>query len=172
MTVDKMMDLLEHAYKEEVAKRKSYIKIGEESRKYLHKAAEKCLDHGYDPDMYVAAQARYHTTDQFYANQLVTKWADTNYQKYLSTFCEDPIQAFEVQKGYLRTAILRTQRTVEEILMDDLINFSPWFRIIITKEPVPEIVKKYKKVAAAMMTPKLERYLRDLKLDTSRIYGK
>lgn len=172
MTLSTIYEELQKSYLKHIRKTAEFAKLTEEANKNLMKAAELCLAENYDPDIYINAQARHCTAAQFFPSTICTRKAKENYTKYIEKSLEDPAAIYNVQKEYLRDAIMRTKRPVEEILMDDLIDFSPWFRIVITKEPIKEVIDKYRRSALSVMTSKLKQYLSDLKLDVSRIYVK
>lgn len=117
--------------------------------KALQKAAILCAQYEIDPDIYISAQIRYFKprTGQkhMYPNDFVSKDAVANAHSYLSVEKNDCtwMGSWKNQKYYLSSAINNTKRTIEEILLDHNIGLRPWFRCLITKHPIPSVIKKY-----------------------------
>lgn len=127
------------------------------------KAAAICEQSHTDPRVYVQAQHRYASTDgHFYPNHLHTSSALENVAKF-KTFVLIPLdldKLYDTQLLYLTTALRNTKRSVESILMDRNIQFYPWFRILITKQPNANIIKEYGEAARLQMVPLLEDFLK------------
>lgn len=64
---------------------------------------------------------------------------------------------------------LHLKRPLKDILMDDKIYFTPWFRIVITKEPIPEVMEKYMVAAKNVFTNSLKDFLNKKNLNADRI---
>lgn len=130
------------------------------------RAAEFCDSLEADPFVYVRSQVEEQEQIKFPVNFLCTKYSKDKYEKYISEIVtEVPIEAlFHVQLRYLQDAI-REGRPVEDVLMDDNIQFYPWFRIAITVDAVPKILEKYRQQAGIMLTQEIREFLRSQKLN-------
>lgn len=137
--------------------------------KSVEKAATLCIANNLDPVIFVQAQYKYHTTDEFFETCLCPKNALGNYQRFTTKSVLVLANSFEVQMSYLKTAIVNLKMPVEEILMDEYIQFTPWFRITITKQINPKVIKKYGKLAKLACTPELIAFLKSKNLDPNRI---
>lgn len=115
----------------------------------LCKAAKLCEIHKIDPDVFISAQIRYFNPrsnqPRMYPNDYCPPKAIENVKHYLSVSGNSCTWkgSWENQKHYLACAVKNTNRTMEEILLDHNISFRPWFRCLITKEPIPSVIKKY-----------------------------
>lgn len=136
----------------------------------IEKAAKICAELGATPRDYVEAQYKFRGMEAFYPSLLHTYKAKENYKEHVSPD-DNYARMIDVQKNYLRIELVQIGRQVKNVLMDDKISFYPWFRICITKDPIPEVIAKYGKEAKAQMNPKLEGFLRSLGLDPQRIYA-
>lgn len=132
-------------------------------------AAEICMEIGADPIDFVSAQFAAIHADQMMPVFMHGKNAKKHYQDYMEKRSMSLQELFDLQLLYLRTQILQAKRTVEEALMDDDLNFHPWFRICATKEPNQEIIDKYKEEATGQMSPRLLAFLKSKNLDYVRI---
>jgi hypothetical protein len=153
--------------------------------KALDTAAEKaaliCQRQGLDPFTYVKAQIKFwtpvNTSDQFYPQHLATKNSEANVLKYINLGNEVSYDAlFNTQLRYLKGALVRTKRTLEEILLDDCLGFEPWFRCLISDQPIPTVIKTYGyrasqqlKSAALLDFIKGLKTTRNLSLDLERL---
>jgi len=70
-------------------------------------------------------------------------------KNYLSVQEQDiqPQDDYAIQLHYLHGQLTKAKRKVENILMDDDIAFSAWFRILISTEPIQAVIDKYKEDA-------------------------
>lgn len=59
--------------------------------------------------------------------------------------------------------------SVKDILMSKSFDFRPWFRICITSEPIPEVIKEFKEAAQAQFNDQIKELLINHKLDYKRI---
>lgn len=138
------------------------------------KAAEICSKINADPTLFVDAQF-VGVTDlsHFQVNYLYAAHAEQKYKDYVNeNFIEQtPIDyegLYQAQLSYLRQMI-QSSMPVEKALLKDYVNFKPWFRILITKEPNFEIIKKYKPQIKSM-SPDLFNFLNKKKLfDMTRL---
>jgi hypothetical protein len=117
--------------------------------KALKKASALCREHEIDPGVFIAAQMQYFTPrtgqKKMFPNDFCPANAVENCLNFKSIVHKGGTVkgSWEVQKRYLGMAIKNTGRTVEEILLDHNINFSAWFRCLITKEPIPSVIKRW-----------------------------
>jgi hypothetical protein len=135
------------------AKKKLYIpwyNLNPKDDIFFIKAAKLCNKLGADPVHFIDAQFNgISQIDKYFPAYLSTIEAE---QKYILYMAESNIEEtkidletlYRIQLNYLVTYINKTGLSVENILMKDYIDFTPWFRILITKEPVPEIIDKYR----------------------------
>lgn len=139
------------------------------------KAAEHCIKSGIEPDLYV----KYHF-DKFGAEKMVPQFLYSEGVAFDSVeFVKESEQKtsippdihFDVQKQYLYNGVVNCKRSVESVLMDDELKLTPWFRILITKEPVQEVIDKYRIDAARYLdsNKKLVEFLKSKNLDLKRI---
>lgn len=143
--------------------------------KAANKAAERCLDMGANPTDYVEALFWRYRDTGFHPNHLNAQDAASVYRAYVERK-RDIVElslpdTYRMQKEYLRTAITNTNRKLEHILMDDALDFAPWFRVCITKEKIPAVVEKYGKRARRLIEQHTEivNLLRREHLDVSRL---
>lgn len=136
--------------------------------KALPKAADICMELNADPATYVKAQERACTSTDFFATYLHSKFAKDNYGKYRDKYTSDFDSVLKVQKLYLVNAI-KSGRKFESVIMDDVIDFKPWFRIIISKERNEEVIDKYRDKAMAELTSALEKFIIKNGFDIARI---
>lgn len=148
--------------------------LGEDANKEILKAADFCVTHQLDPVVYVYAQYRFSPTGKFFPRELAisANKAVANYNAYIETRIIDIAASIATQKSYLMEAVVLTGRDPLDILMEDFLNFQPWFRILISHKPVPKIIDKYKAAAKKSLTISMETRLSQLGYDISRINGK
>lgn len=158
---------------------KSYINIRHKTDKYyrggvdllniLPYVALFCTTNQLDPDIYVKALDKYKTTPKLYPNQLKNKNAISIYNKYLAEFnSSDYSTSLEVQKKYLLEAI-KNGRSVESVLLDDNIDFEPWFRILVTKKNIPSVIEKYRDAASEALNDSLLKMVTEQGFDIKRV---
>ncbi|NBQ70039.1 MAG: hypothetical protein EBU46_14915, partial [Nitrosomonadaceae bacterium] len=97
----------------------------------------------------------------FYPEVLINSQAEQNVERYRRE-SQLPLQMDDcmyIQKQYLAGMLKRTNRSVEDILLDDGIDFTPWFRILVTTKPNQKIIDKYKQQARALLSLELQMYL-------------
>jgi len=141
-------------------------------------AAKICYRINADPVLFVEAQFhRVGKIDNFQAAFLHSEYVEENYQTYLANHCTEETYVqwydlYQAQLSYLRN-LIQTGMTVETALSKSYVNFKAWFRILITKEPNPEIIDKYQATAYKELKDKandgLEIFLRKKKFDLKRI---
>ena len=143
------------------------------------KAAVMCLDSGVDAETWVRAQNMFLEADQLYFNLLHAADAPAKVTNYL-TKTQQPLDnyadALHIQKRYLAQQLRgSTARSVEDILLDDQVDFHPWFRIVCTVKPIPSVIRKYGARARAALPLALlvflnqQKYTNRQPFDTSRI---
>ena len=136
------------------------------------KAVALCLTTDLSPEEFVEAQYNNKPDGvKWYPNMLLnrtTKFVKDEKRKIaLSEY--PPAELVGLQKKYLSDAIHRRKLKPLVALLDDSIALQPWFRIVITDTPVPEVVTKYKKNANRDMFPALYEYLVKNKYDVARL---
>ena len=119
----------------------------------LNKAAEQasllCQEHNIDPAVYVAAQIKYVEPPRGFKHILPSQLYNThavhnvNQFKSIVTRGNTWSGTYEIQKDKLAGILSKTHRTVEEVLLDSNYDFDPWFRCLITRNPIPNVIRKY-----------------------------
>lgn len=152
------------------------------SEKYFIDAARLCLKLEADPEIFVNCQFRRDIDGRKVHPQFLT--SDVAKNNYESIMCQDmaPEAEYDVQIKYLRNQLYRAKRKVENILMDDDIAFTAWFRICISTSPIPCVIDKYKEKAKYELAynakkaeakkqseSKLLKFLKEKNLDYTRI---
>lgn len=143
--------------KEQIKGRYSALRI--EIMKYYHasakdeeafeKAANTCYKNNLDPVIYVDAHAKEQIDlKTFYATFLNRKDPETDFEIY-ELYKNNTIPSetnyermLDSQLVYLRNQ-LKLGLTTEQALLDPQVDFKPWFRILITADPIPKIIEKY-----------------------------
>ena len=131
------------------------------------KAAPICKGLKANPKEYIAAVFQGFGTD-VKPNYIGCLKAQEYYRKAVTEYKARLPRMYKVQMGYLWDQ-LQTDRTVKNVLLDDRINFAPWFRIVISKEPIPEVMDKYLAQAKNVVSSSLLEFLQSEKLDTNRL---
>jgi len=129
----------------------------------LDAGARNCIAAKITPEDYCTALYQAYVkdgVDNFFPNQLqgskaleVAKRFTANYETV------SPKQLWTTQIALLKTAIDRTKRPVEDILLDHVLPFSAWFRIVATVKPVQSIIDRYKDEAKSELTEELLTFL-------------
>lgn len=142
------------------------------------KSAVICARLGAEPEMYVKAQFAFidnnkllvapdllHIESESSANK-----AEHNYKRFIEGMTLSLQQSYDLQLSYLQDQITLVHRPINRALMDDFLNFKPWFRVCITKEPIPEVVEKYKEEAKKeyLNSHKLREFMATKKFDHTR----
>lgn len=141
------------------------------------KAADKCAEANVSPEMYVAAiekctpsEAKIASKHLFPIRMLNATRAVEFCKQYEKLHGVDFESLFEVQISYLCNYVARNSATVETALMDRHMDFTPWFRTLITKAPVEEILEVYGPAAVLELNDtKLRKFLEKKGLDLSRL---
>jgi hypothetical protein len=134
------------------------------------KASEICEELSADPIIFVDSQFYGANPDQMFPAFLHSVHSRQKYFDYIGNNQDEDFESgFAIQKIYLTQQLVDRGRTVEEALMDKHIDFEPWFRICVTKEPIKEIIDKYQGSARLNLTEKLKEFLRSKNLDYTRI---
>lgn len=146
-----------------------FIKLTDKDEIHFDRAAELCLSLKVNPEVYIEAIMKDQDFKLFFSYKLYPKDTQAKIQQYIKDNTPNFYELFDVQKRYLHDQIVRVGKTVEDSLMDDQVDFDAWFRICITKEPVSEIILKYRKKALIELNYELEKFLKEKKLDVERI---
>lgn len=172
MTRDDVINEICSAYQAYIKEKRGYTpSLTPALKAALPKAADICMSINADPVTYVKAQAKFCALKEFYPNQLHTSSAIQNFQRYSTRCILADDESFEMQLKYLSDAI-DAGRKEENVLMDDLVDLQPWFRILVSEKPIPEVIETFQEKALSELTPSLENFIRKRKLDISRIKGK
>lgn len=137
----------------------------ENLEKVLDPAAANCVAAGMEPKDYVDAlylqYAVKSTEDKFWPNILSGANALRIAKDYAKNFGDPPFDhMWQTQWQVLKHALIHTKRDVDKLLADDALAFSPWFRVVATKEPVPEVMTRYGRMAKDRLTNQLKADLR------------
>ncbi|RTL07784.1 hypothetical protein EKK58_01165 [Candidatus Dependentiae bacterium] len=162
VTFDDLKNRLRAAFIANKRRKTPEYRGGEALEKALDPAARNCIKAKITPEDYCAAlyQAYGGTYDDYWPNQMTGNKALSIATKYASNYeAVAPDKLWAAQVGLMRQALVSTKRTVEELLFDRAVAFSPWFRVIATVEPNREIIAKYGKEAKAQLTPELKTFL-------------
>jgi hypothetical protein len=146
---DALVDQVREAFVAKAKKIKPWYNSSPKDEESFLKVAKICESLGADPIVYVESQfENYHNINHIQAAFMHSQYSEVKYNEYLAkNIVEDTVinyeDIYQVQLSYLRN-LIKSGLTVEEALMKDYVNFAPWFRILICKKVIPEIVKKYK----------------------------
>jgi len=136
---------------------------GEDLEKALDPAARNCIAAKITPEDYCSAIYKAYATganDKFFPNQLKGAKALEVARAFAANY--EPIthdKLWDTQLVVLKQALVRTKRSVEDILADQALPFSPWFRIVVTTDPVEKITRRFGREAKAETTPELLAFL-------------
>lgn len=145
-----------------------YYKGGKDLDKVIPKAVELLNELRISVDDYLAAIKKYSGLSDLFPNILGSSQVKAWVSKFTEECTLNLKTVFQVQQNYMLCA-LKNGRTVEDVLMDDQINLKPWFRILITKKAVPEVIGKYGSTAEHYVDAKLRKFCESQKLDITRI---
>lgn len=162
VTFDEVKNRLRAAFIANKRRKTPEYRGGEPLEKVLDPAARNCIKAKITPEDYCTAlyQAYGGTYDDYWPNQLTGAKALSIATKYSSNYeAISPDKLWAAQVGLMRQAIISTKRTVEELLFDRAIAFSPWFRIVATVDANQDIIRKYGEAAKAQLTPELTKFL-------------
>lgn len=137
------------------------------------KAAEKCQKLKALPEDYVRAQAVFCTQPKFYPNQLATRFANTYYHKYMDQQFGDAKSRVVGQLLLWVNQVVELKRDPKRVVMDESLEFYPWFRIIVSPEYFPGLEQKYLSSALATYHPAYGRHLEKCPgIYLERLHGK
>ena len=60
-------------------------------------------------------------------------------------------------------------RAMEEVLMDSSLKLFAWFRILASPDEIPEVTKKYKRIARLELNEKIIKFIKEAELDINRV---
>ena len=132
-------------------------------------AADRCIQLGADPVLYVQALNKFKSTNVFFPNLLLSKDAAHQYQKLADETKQADSNSFDVQLQYLVGAI-RGGRSIESTLLDDRLQMDAWFRVVISKDPIKAVIQRYADEARGQLTEKIRNLIINKNLDINRIY--
>lgn len=151
-------------------KRIAYAIPGELYQDCFEKVAEIVTDLKTDPEAYIYSQF-YNRGDgakilpQFlYSEEAVQRYLEFANKQNIVTL--DDVFNENVQRLKNQMSL---NFTVEEILMSKSFDFRPWFRVCITKEPVPAIMEKFQPLAKEQFNDSIKAILIKHNLDYKRI---
>ncbi len=121
-----------------------FYKPRAEDAVHFQKAAVLCHASGAEPVAWVHAISMNVEESKFYTTMLHCAQSTKYYDKYVNTTKQDLQDVFNMNMQYLKEQVVDGRRSVEDALLDDNVQFSPWFRVSVTKEPVPEVERKYR----------------------------
>lgn len=171
---DELIDMLKSAFVKnknntEAGKRKYYINPVHENCFSI--AAETCRKLNADPVVFIDSIFHGSDPDKIFPNFITNvAWTMKKYNEYCNTYFVKADVVFPVLLRLLKSQ-LETGRELKDILLSDYLNFPAWFRCCISKEPIPEVLDKYKAAAMNEMSVDVKQLLRDKNLQISRIYG-
>ena len=136
-------------------------------------AAKVCIELDAEPEVYVRAQFTLFSDQQLLAKLpalLHHGKAKDYYNDYIQSTTLSFEESFKLQVAYVRDQVELAHRPVVRALLDDKLNLEPWFRICITKEPIKEVIDKYKDDALEVYerSKKLRQFLAEKNLDYTR----
>lgn len=166
LTFEELKDRLRAAFVRLRRQKQPHYHAGEELEKALAAGVQNCIEAQITPEDYCTALYRVYVTDQrdvFFPNCLRGKKALEAARQFINNYQKITFkQLWDTQLVVLKQAIDRTKRSVEEILADHALPFSPWFRIIATVDPVPAVIARYRNEAKQEATPELLTFLREV----------
>ena len=135
------------------------------------KLAAQCIKHNLEPSDFITAQFRdmdpsHVTTKSFFTAKAINKC--------IIHTCDRKVpekEKFKYGVTYLRSQIVNVSRSVEKVLMDDSLDFPAWFRVVITKEPIKEVMTKYLHIAKSEFNGEIKQVCMENNLDWKRING-
>lgn len=155
-------------FKELFCKRKGHtIRDGKLNRSF-EKASRMCESIGADPTVYIDAHFYGKDPSKIFIAFLHGSNSEETYRKYRELHVTKETDMFEHFCGMLKRQ-LELGRRVEWILNNIDLPFPAWFRICISKEPIPSVMQKYKAMAKREMTEDVRNFLDEKGLDYKRI---
>lgn len=129
-----------------------------QDEKLLGRGTEFCMSNDLEPRVLVAAcfeGATKTVLPQFlYGNSALQK-----YKSYIASRTIPLQKRFDTQYSYLRDQLVNNDRDIEDTLMDDRINMSAWFRIVITTAPMDAVIRKYRIKAMGELVPEVVEFI-------------
>lgn len=138
----------------------------------FEKAAEICMELNAEPEVFVRSQFAYSDDGNVYP-YFLSKNKDKvieQYNKFMARTSMSLDAWYDLQLKYLADQVKYALRPVERALADEHLNFKPWFRICITKEPNPDIIAVFGKEAKEQYEAdkELQKFMAKKKLDHTR----
>lgn len=161
---DELKNRLRAAYISYRRRKMAAYRGGEDLEKALDGAAQNCAELRVLPEDYMAALYEVYAVryDKFYPNILQGSKAKQTVRNYLDKFeTISPLTLWNTQWRSLKLAIDNTKRKVEDILFDQAMPFTPWFRIIALTSADARIVERYGAQAKASLNKDLEAFLKE-----------
>jgi len=164
--LEQLTEEIKYWFIETMRLKKPHYRTSPGSHKDFQAAAVVCARLDADPCTYVKAQAKY--AGKFYPTCLHNSYSEKNYKKLMETKNVSYEGTFETNVKYL-AIMLNKGYTTEEAITSEHVEFSSWFRILATEEPLQKIISKYIKAAKAEYSPELEEFLISKGLPYERI---
>ena len=145
MDINNITDIIEFQYTlKRRIKHPSFVATAK-NKEDFKKAAQVCIDEEYDPQAFVSAIYNHYENSgiEFYSKLLINGNCKAIYADSLVVDGLTVKDVFDTNKDYLRSQLENNGRSVEDVLMDDMLPLQAWFRIVITKEPNPYVIRKY-----------------------------
>lgn len=151
--------------------RRNYQLVGDTYDKYFIKGAEVCRELRACPILFIDSLFVNADPDKIFPTFLNSRdFCTKKYNEYIETYHTKAAVLFPVLLKLLK-AQLELGRTLEEVLLSDYLDFPAWFRVCISKEPIPSVMDKYCAAAQLSFSIDVKQLLVDKKLDYKRIYG-
>ncbi len=157
-------------YVEKVREQAGWYTMNNKVKIAGEKAAVQCKKAGAHPKDFVAAQfARFAEMGTIKGTMPTTFLYAINATKNYEDFMQHAevqeevsyARSFNAQKHYLLLAVNSGNWTVEQVLLDHLLDFTPWFRMSVTKNSMPAVTAKYGEKAKAQITDDLVSFLKE-----------
>lgn len=145
------------------------FQLNERNISDFEKAAKLCKKMNMRPWQFVEFQFRRCVDKKaFYPRMLLVR-ASEEERNTVRHWSEIPCgSVFNAQLSYLYDH-LKLGRVLENILMDDKIDFHAWFRVIISKERIPEVMAKYGELGKREVTAEMLDFLKTKNLEIARL---
>lgn len=135
-------------------------------------AAEVCAELKADPVVFIEAVFKGRDASKIFPTFLNKSKDELKqiYNTFTQTSYAELEELFDLLVEKLKQQV-KIGRKVEDILINDHINFPAWFRVVITKEAIPAVITKY----SAQAKREVERFLlikqliKNKGLDTDRV---
>ncbi len=139
------------------------------------KLAEYCVEKGIDPVVFVDAQFDKIPAHEMTAKRLMYAGSEANFKNYVEKNCASIEEDYKIQLSYLERLVLIKGKSVKQVLLNDNLDFEPWFRILQPVQEIPEITKTFLAEARKKWTPTVEAFVKskpELACNIERIVGK